>query len=155
MEIVIEEFISNKSQAVVAGSDLAKLEVGDNLYINKPTKAFDTTDHRKTYKDWIYLGTCNGEDMYLESLPTEDIPEPKAHIVFGPASTQRITVRMPVSDMLDDAKCSKNIGQYLYTYNNSAIHLIASVREYEQKQLFKVKDDIKVSDVLQMLIESW
>jgi hypothetical protein len=87
------------------------------------------------YLNWIYLGTADNKDFYLESLPTKELPYPSYSIVLGKESFNYISTTFSVKSILDN----KEFRQILSLYSsgrkdNYMLHLFAFIREYGQKQ---------------------
>lgn len=97
-------------------------------------KAFDTPYHQAYYKDWIYLGTINGEDYYFQGLPSAENKFPSTSIVYGKERHEYVSTTMSVSNMLHTDTCSAQVSCYLLHNYTSMIHLIMLVRAYAAKQ---------------------
>lgn len=91
-------------------------------------KAFPKND---SYYSWIYLGTADGSDYYLQSLPTKDRPYPSYSIVYGPNNYEYISTTLQVDEMLDNDALAKKLPLYAEHKTSSyMLHMIAFVRHY-------------------------
>jgi hypothetical protein len=87
------------------------------------------------YFDWIYLGTADNKDFYLESLPTKENPYPSYSIVYGKNPQDHFSTTFSVSDILDNEIFYNILFIYVNGAHNSGMwHLFGFIREYYRKQ---------------------
>jgi hypothetical protein len=96
-------------------------------------KQFNGEHHQAYYEGWIYLGTVDKQDYYIEALPTSDYPYPSMSIVYGVEPSEYISTTMPISSMLDNDICSHAIKFYVINNLNDMLQMITFVRSYAAK----------------------
>jgi hypothetical protein len=100
------------------------------------TKHFDTDYHRNYYKNWVYLGTIDNQDYYIQSLPSATDPFPSTSVVFGEEPHEYISTTVSIESMLNDEKALKTLEFYIkHKALYYGIHMIAFVRNYAEKML--------------------
>jgi hypothetical protein len=98
-------------------------------------KEFITEYLTNYYFDWIYLGTADKKDFYLESLPTKENPYPSYSIVYGKEPSNYISTTFSVKDILNDTQFYRTLSTFIIGgQDNDMLHLFAFIREYNRKQ---------------------
>ena len=101
-------------------------------------KNFDNEHTRDYYSGWIYLGSANGRDYYLQSLPNEELPYPSYSIVYGHKEQDYVSTTIGVYEILDNNVLAAKIQLYAeYKSSSYMLHLIAFIREHFQNEVSK------------------
>jgi hypothetical protein len=98
-------------------------------------KEFITEYLTNYYFDWIYLGTADKKDFYLQSLPTKENPYPSYSIVHGKKPSNYISTTFSVESILDNQEFYQILSIFISgRQDNDMLHLFAFIREYNRKQ---------------------